>query len=83
MMNYKQMVEAFQTINQQLKLLQEQQDILHRRLCLLEPVGRPNTWHDTLGCKVCGLGSDGAMAYVCARPDCPTKVTCVNPQDGF
>lgn len=41
----------------------------------------PITWPKidtvTMGCSVCGLGSDGkAYGYVCSRNDCPTRVTC-------
>ena len=33
-------------------------------------------------CRVCGLGSDGPMAYACPRPDCPSAARCVsNLQD--
>lgn len=34
------------------------------------------SFDQTLGCKVCGIGSDGrAYGYVCNRGDCPTRVT--------
>ena len=31
------------------------------------------------GCRTCGIGADGnPYGYVCARDDCPTKITCTS-----
>lgn len=77
-MNYKQMLEAFELLGEQLELIRKQLDNLDRRIRLLEPVDRGYQKPvKQLGCFKCGLGSDGAMGYVCSRHDCPTKVTCV------
>lgn len=77
-MNYKQMLEAFELITKQLELMREQLDNLDRRIRLVERMdhGYQNPVKQ-LGCFKCGLGSDGAMGYVCSRSDCPSRVTCV------
>ena len=85
-MNYRQMLDKFVEIETRMRDLEAAYDALQERVRTLEsrhrtfgPLFTPGTIPEkfTLGCHVCGLGSDGAMGYACPRSDCPTAVRCV------
>ena len=71
-MNYRQMLDKLAELEQRIKQLEQTQRT--------QPILPQN--YQPMGCKVCGLGSDGrSMGYVCSRIDCPTGITSI--QDIF
>lgn len=76
MISYKQLLDKIDDLERRIKKLEKSQHT-HPELPIV-----PQTKYD-LGCRVCGLGSNGPMGYVCPRIDCPTAVRCTNPQDAF
>ena len=66
-MTYKEMLEKLRELEERISAL----EFVKRSRPI---VPQPMTY--TLGCSVCGLGSDGPMAYACPRPDCPSAIRC-------
>ena len=82
-MNYKQMLEQFERLNESLRRLNERIEALERQQHIGPPSWpipgvqpqpfptQPTPW-DARTCPTCGLKLEGVMGYVCTQPKCPT-----------
>lgn len=77
-MTYKEMLDKLRELENRIRALEQKHITFGPQFTpgtLPQPMMPQPTY--TLGCRVCGLGSDGPMGYACPRSDCPSAVRCV------
>lgn len=73
-MTYKQLLDKLRELEDRIRVLEQ---LPQTRGPQFTPGTLPQPIYNTLGCRVCGLGSNGPMGYACPRSDCPSAVRCV------
>lgn len=77
-MNFRQMLDKFEELEKRIEELEGQVRGLKMVFGIQSPLPTTVPQKLTLGCRVCGLGSNGEpMGYACPRPDCPSAIRCV------